>query len=461
MKNRKNITLKVVIVFISVFVVFALLLGLLRKPKNQSRVAAEMLNNQSLSVYDESKATTTETINTLSIENRRLQKHIAQLSDEINNVKSKTDGTVAAHAPDFSKVINQLKKATKNALNESNQKINELENTIQTYKHQLVVQKRGFKVGDDQIDTQETVWIKDMSHTENLMKTHSSAISNVDLLDQRQSLLNPGTSGNQSSLLKHTTHTAYSDDHSPSKTPYFTLPENAWLTNAIALQPLVGRIPIDGQVINPRSFEFMVERPNLAANGVHLPLAVKGALGRAVCEGDLLSRSVTCKVISLTFVFQDGRISTTHDDSGLGTVTDAYGNPMIRGTLHSNAGLYLGAKFLMKGVEGYGNALSAAQVQSVTGGSIPLSIGTLIKNAKTYAAGQALSGGVSAVDEWLNQRMQNSFDYVFVPNWNPQTHQLIRVNIQMTKQIDIDYDHHGRKVYYAYSTHNVASNTLD
>ncbi|MBX9706284.1 MAG: hypothetical protein K5Q00_08500, partial [Gammaproteobacteria bacterium] len=54
-----------------------------------------------------------------------------------------------------------------------------------------------------------------------------------------------------------------------------------------------------------------------------------------------------------------------------------------------------------------------------------------------------------AAQNWWNQRVKNSFDYVYVSNVNAQTGQPMKVVANITKAISIDYDNKARKVNYA------------
>ncbi len=247
-------------------------------------------------------------------------------------------------------------------------------------------------------------------------------------------------------------------------TPEFTIPQNTWLTGAIALQPLVGIIPVNGQVMNPHTVSFTVGAENLAANDWHLPAVLQGMQGSAICEGFFAVKrpAVTCKVTSLTFIFEDGTINTVNGkaEDPLGIVTDFYGNPHIAGTLYSNLGYFLAGNAFFSGLQGYGGALSAAQMQTTTGVNAP-GFATVIGNANTYAAGQGLSTAARDANSWWMQRMKSTFDYVEVPNWNSETHELLQLNINITKPINIDHDEIGRRVDYANSTHASINNNLD
>ncbi len=354
--------------------------------------------------------------------------------------------------------------------NNSQQEISSLQTTLSTMTNKLnqLVNNDNKKSAPSEKNAQPKnsfVWIQDQSGI-NQSGTASSTQGNSDS-DGASNGVNNDSSGLSSvksvasQLLSPANNSASSFSHSglstsgdkPAPTPYMTIPENATLTDAIAMQPLIGRIPRNGVVTDPRSFKFVVEAKNIAANGVMIPANLKGAVGRAVCKGDLLASSVTCNVVSLTFVFPDGRISTTNvtgDNDSLGTISDQYGNPQIKGILVSNATLYLLGIAATSGVQAYGNALSSAQTltQSSMGAGVPSSITQIVGNSNTYAAGQALGGAAQATQQWWQERVQSSYDFVYVPSFDPRNNKQLRLNIDITKEIDIDYDQSARKVSY-------------
>lgn len=225
--------------------------------------------------------------------------------------------------------------------------------------------------------------------------------------------------------------------------PYYTLPINATLTGAIALQPLIGRVPIDGKVPDPYTFKLVIGSKNLAANGVDISSDIQGIVASGVDEGDMLGSCARGEITSMTFVFSDGRISTTQakNNESLGTIAAANGNPCIQGTFYSNAGIYLGAQAALAGLQGYGNALSQSQLSNTLSPTTGSTISQLMGNANKYAFGQGFSASAQAAQHWWNQRVQNSFDFVYVPNVDPKTKTKLKLNINITQEIPIDYNH--------------------
>lgn len=275
---------------------------------------------------------------------------------------------------------------------------------------------------------------------------------------------NPNDTTNSNNTLSNAfTTDNFNQTKKPKPIPFYTLPVNATLTGAIAMQPLVGRVPIDGKVPDPYTFKAIISAKNLAANGVDIPSAIQGIVASGIAEGDMLGSCVRGNITALTFVFQDGHISTTQakDGDSLGTIAAANGNPCIAGSFHSNAAIYLGAQAALAGFQGYGNALSQSQLSNVSSPTTGTTISSLIGSANKYALGQGAAASAQSAQQWWNQRVQNSFDFVYVPNVDPKTGKLLTLNINITQAIPIDYDLTGRKVFYSHSNNAMIAVNLD
>ena len=243
-------------------------------------------------------------------------------------------------------------------------------------------------------------------------------------------------------------------------TPVYTIPVNATLTGATLMTPLIGRIPIDGKLPSPYSFKLVLSAHNLTANGYPMP-GVTGAVLSGIASGDLLGSCARGDLHSITFIFKDGTISTTEakgDNDSLGYLSSETGNPCIAGTFHRDAAIFLGAQMGLAGLQGYASAFSQSQYS----GSITpegSSISTLVGSANNAALGQGGSAAAQAAQTWWNQRVQNSFDYVYVPNKDDATGKLMKVVVNISQQILINYDPNARKVNY--ETSSLLSHDLD
>lgn len=219
------------------------------------------------------------------------------------------------------------------------------------------------------------------------------------------------------------------------------------------MTPLVGRIPIGGKLTSPYHFKLVLSGNNITANGVPLP-GIHGAVASGIASGDLLGGCARGDINSITFIFNDGTISTTSvsnsdstddSDASLGYISTPTGNPCIPGKLHTDAALFLGAQVGFGAVQGYANSISNSQYMQGANSSGE-TFKMLMGNADKAAAGQALSSGAEAAQTWWNQRVQSSHDFVYVSNVKSGHPRKIVVNI--SQQIPINYNPDGRKVSY-------------
>jgi uncharacterized protein YoxC len=404
-------TKKLILIFSAVFVVGLIIIVLLphgKAPSMKTVKARPILDAASGDTAVETIKTLTENVNTVEAQNK-------QLTD--NNAKFQSD--TETKMQQFQDTLHQQ---------------------LSDLQAQLAEQKSAVSKSNDYTvnNSHATTWIDDLqtSNAANGTTAQSSATTSPTTTSQTTSW---GTNNGVAT---------------PPLDPYYTLPVNATLTGAVAMQPIIGRIPINGQVPDPYHFKVIIGSKNLAANGVDIPSDVAGIVASGVASGDMLGSCARGRITSLTFVFQDGTISTTEgsDSDSLGEIAAANGNPCISGDFHTNAPLFLSGTVLLAGAQGYANALSQAQTSTTTPTSTAQSITTIIGNSGTYAAGQAASSAAQAAQQWWQARAQNSFDYVFVPNVDPDTGAFLKLNINLTKAINIDYNPTGRKVSYEHNS---------
>ncbi|MDP8189068.1 TIGR03752 family integrating conjugative element protein [Pasteurella skyensis] len=236
-----------------------------------------------------------------------------------------------------------------------------------------------------------------------------------------------------------------------SITPYYTIPENSTLTEAVAMSALLGRIPLEGTVTDPYPFKILIGRDNLIANGIELP-DVEGAIVSGTASGDWTLSCVRGEVKSITFVFSDGRISngksnsliksTSNEENSkqvIGWLSDPNGVPCIPGVRKTNAPEYLTSQFLLSGASAAAQSFAQGQTTTVVdGGSV---IGAVTGNQGKYVLGQAIGGGLNEVQDWYRKRYGQTFDAVYVPPGQ-------KVAINITQELRIDYNLDARKVKY-------------
>jgi hypothetical protein len=253
----------------------------------------------------------------------------------------------------------------------------------------------------------------------------------------------------------------------PELIPYYTIPANGTSVRDKLMTALVGRIPIKGVVTDPYPFKIGISDDNLAANGLRIPHLLQMIVS-GYCEGDLNLASVRGWITSLTFVFDDGTISsTTSNDNDIGNYTkanslgylsDKYGNPFIRGKLITNAPAYLSGSVAIDAGVGAANAYS--QSQTTNSNSLLGSSSTVTGSQGKFVAGQAMSSAANGVQQWWHDREEQSFDAIYVaPADDKGT--FVEIAVNFAKEIHIDYDPKGRKLNYAHDNNAHVSHGLD
>lgn len=250
--------------------------------------------------------------------------------------------------------------------------------------------------------------------------------------------------------------------------PYYTIPANGTSVKDRLMTALVGRIPVKGVVTDPYPFKIVISDDNLAANGLRI-LHLLQMIVSGYCEGDLNLVSVRGWVTSLTFVFDDGTISTTTSNdndignftkaNSLGYLSDKFGNPFIRGKLISNAPAYLSGNVALGAATGAANAYAATQTTSHD---------SLIGNATTsitgsqskFLSGQAAANVAKEVQQWWHDREEQSFDAIYVAPINNEE-EYLEIAVNFAKEIHIDYDPKGRKLNYGHSYQLSVRHSLD
>ena len=256
--------------------------------------------------------------------------------------------------------------------------------------------------------------------------------------------------------------------------PYYTIPAGSDLGNTTLLSALIGEVPIDGKLMQPLfPFSAIISRGDLmASNGVPLPPDISGMKisGYAIGVGSFLD-NISCArayVTSVLFTFQDGHFVVVGKDQmsnsvdlvnneSLGYLTTAYGNPCIHGKYYTNAPRVLMAMMATGGAQGVGNALSQWQMTYFAGpnGATAAPTGSF----GPYATGGALSEGTAKGGDWLEKRIQGSFDMVFVPASVPyrigavQQFRPNRMSLHLTQTINLDKQPQGRVLDYGHLQH--------
>ena len=228
--------------------------------------------------------------------------------------------------------------------------------------------------------------------------------------------------------------------------PVYTLPRNATLIGSTAMTALVGRIPVKGKVQDAMPFKLLVGADNLAANGITIP-GVEGMVWSGTAVGDWTLSCITGRLTSVTFVFQDGTIRTISSDDQaqqLGWISDERGIPCITGERITNAASFLSQRIGVTALQAGADAAAQAETTTTVSGTTGTGTTTVTGDVGSYVLGKTVAGGAAEIRKWLDERLEQSFDAVFV---RPG----IRLAVHVDKQLDIDHDPKGRKITHAQS----------
>jgi integrating conjugative element protein (TIGR03752 family) len=442
---------------------FSIVLGISLFVTMLSGCSDESQTHQSTTGFVKDSAssdTPVETLKTLTAEISAVQQQNQQLVAQNKALTEQDKNTLAQFKKDMMAQIEQQVTSAKNALQQTAQTSSTTSGETTKTASLPLGNSNGTSLNS--VDTNGFIWIPDLQQASNNAATTAEKDKSRDSL---ATFINPGALDKVGSVSASDTVLNNYINHKgkPLAVPYYTIPVNATLTGAIAMQPIIGRIPIDGKVPDPYTFKAIIGSKNLAANGIDVPPDIQGIVASGVAEGDMLGKCARGEITSMTFVFQDGRISTTEAKNGqaLGTIAAANGNPCIAGSFHTDAALFLGATAGLAGLQGYGNALSQAQLNTSTSATTGATISTLIGSANKYAFGQGFSSAAQAAQKWWDQRVQNSFDFVYVPNVDPKTKKKLELNVNITQEITIDYDPTKRRVAYEHQTKTDITPQLD
>lgn len=221
----------------------------------------------------------------------------------------------------------------------------------------------------------------------------------------------------------------------PTVKPYFTIPENSTLIGSTAMTALVGRVPVNGKVTDAMPFKVLIGRTNLAANGLDVPDDVSGMVVSGIAVGDWGLSCTQGYVQSVTFLFNDGSIKTVSQRTGgafttnvgnsastgggiastqkIGWISDKRGVPCITGKRISNAPSYLSTTVGLKALEVGAKAAALSQT-TTTANPLGGASSAVTGNSTDFILGSTVAGGVNEISDWIKQRLNNSFDAVYV-----------------------------------------------
>lgn len=444
-KLLKNPFATFILIALVAAIFFLIIIKALSPNHSINTSASRMQNQHSQQVGGNLHYTTQETLSTLTGETDNIQKGLAKVESQVTKFKSAQGAKTTKAIATLKKELEQIKAQNHQMQSKMVLSFNKEKQEIKTRSAGKFNQAPGaqnYPIAGSMPEKHGLVWLSDQS----TVKTGGSL-----------SLKIANSIGGK----------GLSRDSGASKSlkiiPAFTIPANSLLTGVTPEQPLVGMIPTDGTVVNPQTVLFMIGANNLAANNWKLPPDLKGIQGNAVCQGVFVwfnDSYANCAITSLTMIFHDGRIATAtaQKNEPFGHLTTLHGSPNIPGYYHGNA-LYAGAGTgFFAGLQGFGNAYASEQQQVTSIGNQAI---ISYKNAFSSGLGKSVGTSAQYMNQWWQNLLKSTTDFVYVPNWNPKNHKILVLNAVITKAVDINYDQAGRKVMYGKSYDQNNSNSLN
>lgn len=244
-----------------------------------------------------------------------------------------------------------------------------------------------------------------------------------------------------------------SPDGASAVIPVHTIPDAATLVHNSTMTPLIGRVPVKGQLRDPFRFKLITGATNLATNGHRIP-GIVNAVWTGYAVGVREQSCVRAYIDTVTFTFTDGRLHTVNRGKGqteqaasvrdhLGYLTDAWGKPCLRGRYFNNAGDYLQDRGFAAFLDGLANAYRQSQVTTDRDAGVLSSY--VSGNTYEYALGRGVSGATGEIADFVAERAADAFDVVYTPPG-------IDVQIFIETAIPIDYDTDGHRLHYRYAS---------
>lgn len=237
--------------------------------------------------------------------------------------------------------------------------------------------------------------------------------------------------------------------------PVFTIPENTTIVGARLASRIIAMVPKGGAVSNPKGFKLIMPKKILAANGFDIPGVEQAFIG-GYAVGQYSLECANGYITSMTFVFEDGHIAqigTNMSNAGgqdaisaqtLGVITDLAGTECVAGKYLSDTPQFIASTSALSALSVGASAYSAAQTTTQSSSSGDSVNSSVTGNAGKYMAGEGVSGAVNQINNHISELWNSTYDTVLVDIDTP-------VNIEIKKQININYNPNSRKVSYDFS----------
>lgn len=266
------------------------------------------------------------------------------------------------------------------------------------------------------------------------------------------------------------------DGDTKDNKPFYTIPALSTAANAVLLSPLIGEVPVNGQLEAP-AFPFKAilspkDAKNMfTANGVPLPPGVSGAVLQGYSVGSMSMGCARAYVMRILFVFQDGHYVVYPQDkddqsdsatqvypkNAIGYLSDAYNNSCMTGEYLTDAPKVIGSLAGFGAASGVGGAIAQSQTTTLSNISQGTTGSIFSGNLGKYAFGTATGDASKAALDWYQARVNDIFDAVFIPSTEAGKPRKLIFNVNKT--IPIDLDQKGRKLSYENSSEMPATDT--
>lgn len=395
---------------------------------------------------------------TLATENRALSTRVKQMLNMEDSIRKRVDGELDL----VTRQTQQNNTKLENSLTESNNILDGLrvayddlnanrsasQPTASGYSiNGIDTDNLGYTDTGEPVDTGEVIWqtpLDAKQEQDGSMAFPDISLSGIDFTQPIDVLTEP--LGQDEKLSKEA-----------RSIKAYTIPNNATLFGSVGMTALLGRIPLDGVVESAYPFKVLIGEDNLSSNGIHIPDLV-GIKMSGFAAGDWLLSCVSGEILSMTFTFADGTIVSYPEkdeelEKPLGWFSDDNGVPCVTGTKLTNAPQYLSQRIGLGAIGAYADAKVQSEFTNSTNGLGGAS-SVLTGDPLAVARNSAISGSVSEVSNWLEERQNRAFDAIYV---EPGTDLIVHI----TQEIWVDYDPEGRKVIHHESINQTPTRTLD
>ncbi|WP_342609053.1 TIGR03752 family integrating conjugative element protein [Vibrio tritonius] len=230
--------------------------------------------------------------------------------------------------------------------------------------------------------------------------------------------------------------------------PIYNIPALSTLMDVVNMTSIIARIPTDNKVVNAFRFKVIVSAENLASNGFYIPQISQMTL-EGNSQGDFTMKCARGTIDKALFIFKDGSIASITNgasgegkdggsSSGLGYISDEYGNPCIDGKYISNFNSFVKTQAGLSALSSFASSVATAATSTTDSDTTGVTK-TTVNNALQKGLGDGASTGVDTVSDFYAKRQSSAFDAVFVPAGE-------KLEIHVEQDLTVNYTPKGQKL---------------